>query len=84
MSKYSYIKKDILNTIYESDVVVSMMIDFYRLPSDFPGFGELSNSQTHQEQADLLETRIKEDLEETQNQRFENLSLTFNYMNLRP
>ena len=72
MSKYSYIKKDILNTIYESDVVVSMMIDFYRLPSDFPGFGELSNSQTHQEQADLLETRIKEDLEETQNQRFEN------------
>ena len=62
MSKYSYIKKDILNTIYEKDVVVSMMIDFYRLPSDFPGFIDLKATQTHQEQANLLETRIKERL----------------------
>lgn len=72
MSKYSYIKKDILNTIYEKDVVVSMMIDFYRLPSDFPGFNDLKAMQTHQEQANLLETRIKKDLENSQKQLFEN------------
>ena len=72
MSKYSYIKKDILNTIYEKDVVVSMMIDFYRLPSDFPGFIDLKATQTHQEQANLLETRIKKDLENSQKQLFEN------------
>lgn len=72
MSKYSYIKKDILNTIYEKDVVVSMMIDFYRLPSDFPGFNDLKATQTHQEQANLLETRIKKDLEDSQKQLFEN------------
>ena len=72
MSKYSYIKKDILNIIYEKDVVVSMMIDFYRLPSDFPGFNDLKVTQTHQEQANLLETRIKKDLENSQKQLFEN------------
>ena len=72
ISKYSYIKKDILNTIYEKDVVVSMMIDFYRLPSDFPGFNDLKATQTHQDQANLLETRIKKDLEDSQNQLFHN------------
>ena len=72
ISKYSYIKKDILNTIYEKDVVVSMMIDFYRLPLDFPGFSDLKATQTHQEQANLLEARIKKDLEDSQKQLFEN------------
>lgn len=72
VSKFSYIKKDILNIIYEKDVVVSMMIDFYRLPSDFPGFNDLKVTQTHQEQANLLEAKIKEDLEDTQNHKFDN------------
>ena len=72
VSKYSYIKKDILNIIYEKDVVVSMMIDFYRLPSDIPGFNDLKVTQTHQEQANLLEAKIKEDLEDTQNHKFDN------------
>ena len=72
MSKYSYIHKDSLTIIYEKDVVVSMMIDFYRLPSDFPGFNDLKVTQTHQEQANLLETRIKKDLEDSQNQLFDN------------
>ena len=72
ISKYSYIKKDILNIIYEKDVIVSMMIDFYRLPSDFPGFSELLDSQTHQEKVSLLEAKIKEDIEKTQKQKFPN------------
>lgn len=72
ISKYFYIKKDILNTIYEKDVVVSMMIDFYRLPLDFPGFSDLKATQTHKEQASLLETEIKKDLEDTQKHQFDN------------
>ena len=72
ISKYSYIKKDILNTIYEKDVVVSMMIDFYRLPLDFPGFSDLKATQTHKEQASLLETEIKKNLEDTQKHQFDN------------
>lgn len=49
-----------------------MMIDFYRLPSDFPGFSDLKATQTHKEQASLLETEIKKDLEDTQKHQFDN------------
>lgn len=83
ISKYSYIKKDILNIIYEKDVIVSMMIDFYRLPSDFPGFSELLDSQTHQEKVSLLEAKIKEDIEKTKSKSFPILYHTFNFMNLK-
>ncbi|GAB6982322.1 DUF4276 family protein [Prevotella dentasini] len=72
LSKYSYIKKDILNTIYEKDVIVSTMIDFYRLPSDFPGFNKLQESQTHQEQVSILEAEIKIDIENMQKRKFDN------------
>ena len=30
LSKYSYIKQDIIQTIYETDVVVTTLLDFYR------------------------------------------------------
>ena len=73
ISKYSYIKEDILNIIYERDVVVTTMIDFYRLPSGFPGYKELTKLQSHQEQVALLETRLKEDIEQSQNRKFDNL-----------
>lgn len=72
LSQYSHIKKDILNTIYEKDVVVSMMVDFYRLPSDFPGFDELRGTLSHKEQVALLEARMKKDMEETQGRTFDN------------
>ncbi len=73
LSKYSYIKQDIINTIYETDVVVTTMIDFYRIPSNFPGFQQLEANAMHEEQVDILETKMKEDIEQTQNQKFDNL-----------
>lgn len=73
LSKYSYIKKDILNVLYEHDVVVSTMMDFYRLPSDFPGFKEAAGLSSSQEQTALLEQRLKEDIERSQGTKFEHL-----------
>ena len=49
-----------------------MMVDFYRLPSDFPGFDELREFQSHKEQVALLEARMKKDMEETQGRTFDN------------
>lgn len=72
LSKYSYIKQDIINTIYETDVVVTTMIDFYRIPSDFPFFQHLEANATHEEQVEILETKMKEDLEQTQERKFDN------------
>jgi hypothetical protein len=72
VSKYTYIKKDILNVIYEKDVIVTTMIDFYRIPSDFPGFKESKNEGSHQEQVTFLEKAMRRDIEETQNEVFDN------------
>lgn len=71
VSKYSYIRQDIVNTIYETDVVVTTMLDFYRLPSDFPGFKE-NNGLPHNQLADVIESQMKEDIEHIQKKRFDN------------
>ncbi|MBQ2883955.1 MAG: DUF4276 family protein [Alphaproteobacteria bacterium] len=73
LSKYSHLKKDIVNTLYENDVVVSTLVDFYRIPSDFPGYNESLSYDKHSDQVNYLESKIKEDIELTQNRVFENL-----------
>ena len=69
----SYIRQDIAHALYESEAVVTTMIDFYRLPSDFPGYKQLNPTAPHQEHVAFLEARMKEDIENMQNRRFENL-----------
>lgn len=73
MSKYSYLREDILHTLYEKDVVVTTMIDLYRLPSDFPGFREAESMSLHEERVSFLERQIVEDIAERQGQVFDNL-----------
>lgn len=73
LSKYSHLKKDIVNTLYENNVVVSTLVDFYRIPSDFPGYNESLSYDKHSDQVNYLESKIKEDIELTQNRVFENL-----------
>ncbi|MBR4583595.1 MAG: DUF4276 family protein [Bacteroidales bacterium] len=72
VSKYSHIKKDIINIVYENDVIVTTMFDFYRLPSSFPGFNRLNNNMSHYEQVSFLENEMKNDIEKTQNRNFNN------------
>ena len=71
LSKYSYIKQDIIQTIYETDVVVTTLLDFYRLPSDFPGYKE-NNALPHDRWVEIIESQMKEDIEHTQGRRFDN------------
>lgn len=73
ISKYSHLKKDIINTIYEKDVIVTTMIDFYRLPSDFPQYQNIDTTQTHYEQVKYLEKALQTNIEETQQKKFDNL-----------
>lgn len=71
LSKYSYIKQDIIQTIYEADAVVTTLLDFYRLPSDFPGYKQ-DNAIPHDRWVKIIENQIKEDIEHSQNQCFDN------------
>lgn len=73
VSKYSYIKQDIIQTIYEKDVIVTTMIDFYRLPSDFPGYSQVRHDLPHKEQIDAIERALKADIEKEQRRCFDNL-----------
>lgn len=73
LSKYSHIKKDIINTLYENNVIVSTLIDFYRIPSDFPGYKESLSYDKHCDQVDYLENKIKQDIELSQKRDFNNL-----------
>ncbi len=62
ISKYSHIREDILRVVHESAVLVTTMVDFYRLPSSFPGMKELSTKQTHCEQVAYLEQKMQKDI----------------------
>lgn len=72
ISKYSDVRKDIINTLYENDVIVSTMLDFYRLPSSFPGKQDASTLTTHLHQVEHIEGKLKEDIEAKQKCSFDN------------
>lgn len=73
LSKYGHLKKDILNTIYESNAVVTTLIDYYALPSDFPKFQESLDIVNKPYRIEFLEDSIKKEVESTQEKLFPNL-----------
>lgn len=72
MHKYSYVRNDVLNTIYETDVVVTTMFDLYALPNSFPGFDEAQTMENHLDRVIFLETKMREDIESKQGRSFNN------------
>lgn len=73
ISKYFHLKTDILNVIYEKEAVVTTMIDYYRLPSDFPGHNEASALSEKTLIVSAIEESVKREIESTQNRRFDDL-----------
>lgn len=72
MHKYSYVRSDVLNTIYETDVIVTTMFDLYALPHSFPGYEESLSIANHRDRVEFLEAKMREDLEAHQSQPFNN------------
>ena len=72
MHKYSYVRNDVLNTIYEHDVIVTTMFDLYALPHSFPGYEESQTIENHLKRVVFLEAKMKEDLELNENRQFNN------------
>ncbi len=73
LTKYQHLKTDLINCIYESNVLVTTLIDFYALPKDFPKY---ENAKTIINKADrlaFLERAIVEDLETEKGKSFPNL-----------
>jgi hypothetical protein len=73
LTKYQHLKTDLINCVYESNVLVTTMIDFYALPDDFPKYKEAKNIVNKSERLFFLEKAIIDDLEKTQETTFTNL-----------
>lgn len=63
VSKYSYIREDILRAVNESDTVVTTMFDFYMIPRDTPGYPDASSTQNHLQQVESMEASIYDDIQ---------------------
>ena len=73
LSNYNHLRIDLLNVVYQNNVIVTTLIDYYGLPSDFPQFQESASIVEKQDRIKLLESGIKHDIESVQGQVFENL-----------
>lgn len=77
LTKYSDLNKDIINCIYQSDIVVSTLIDFYGLPTSFPKYSESSKIANKCERVDYLEQAILEDISKTQEGDFNKILIPY-------
>lgn len=73
LTKYQHLKTDIINCIYESNVIVSTLIDFYALPKDFPNYNKATGIVDKNERISFLEKAIIEEIQEDKQQEFRNL-----------
>ena len=73
LTKYLHLKTDLINCVYESNVVVTTLIDFYALPKDFPKYEEASRIVSKVERLKFLEHAIIENLEKEKSKEFPNL-----------
>lgn len=71
--KYQHLKTDLINCVYESDVIISTLIDYYALPEDFPKYDESKRITNKSDRLCYLEKAIIEDVESEQDKRFPNL-----------
>lgn len=73
LTKYQHLKTDLINCVYESNVLVSTLIDFYALPKDFPKYTEAQSIVNRANRLTYLEQAIVEDLEAEKQNSFSNL-----------
>src|SRR5690606_37912882 len=73
LTKYQHLKTDLIKCIYESNVLVSTLIDFYALPKDFPKNEESKKIVNKVDRLSFLERAIIEDLETEKGKDFPHL-----------
>lgn len=64
VSKYQHLKNDIQRSLSSSnhELVVSMMIDYFRMPANVPAPANLREMESDAEKATAIETCIEEDI----------------------
>ena len=62
LQSYEQFKRDILKLVKDKSVIISTLIDFYALPSNFPLYQESTQIPTIYEKVSCLENAIKADI----------------------
>ncbi len=62
LTKYSYLRKDILKAIKEAQAFVTTMIDFYGLPSDMPGYNIAQQTRNSDRAITVLTKAMADDI----------------------
>lgn len=73
LTKYQHLKTDLINCVYESNVLVTTLIDFYALPKDFPKYEDARKIVNKADRLAFIEKAIVEDLETLKGKEFSNL-----------
>jgi hypothetical protein len=73
LTKYPHLRTDIVKCIFETNVIVTTMIDYYALPKDFPKYDESKSIVNIDERITFLEQSILNDIIEYKGQNFNNL-----------
>ncbi len=73
LTKYQHLKTDIINCIFESNVIVTTLIDYYALPKDFPEFEDSKKIVNKSERISFLEEAITHDIQNYKKIEFNNL-----------
>lgn len=73
LNKFDHLQTDIINTLYETDAVITTFIDYYALPVSFPYYQEAQKILNIDERLRILEQSIKEAIELKQNHKVLNL-----------
>lgn len=73
LTKYQHLKTDLINCLYENNVIVTTLIDFYALPNDFPKYEDSKKIINKADRLTFLEKSVVEDLEKEKMRPFSNL-----------
>jgi hypothetical protein len=73
LTKYQHLRTDLINCVYESNVLVTTLIDFYALPKDFPKYEDARKIVNKSDRLAFIEKAIVEDLETLKSKEFPNL-----------
>jgi len=63
VSKYGPIRKDVLRSLKDHTAIITTMIDFYRLPSDFPGMEKITNVVDPYQKIQIIEAEFMNDID---------------------
>ena len=63
LTNYEHLRKDLLKAVYEDNVLVTTLVDFYALPSNFPKYEEAKEIIDKNDRLTFLENAIIEDIQ---------------------